>query len=79
MKINYDKIADAVYVNVGEGRVAKTLKMEDRLLVDVDRDGNVVGIELLDASSQRDLITSLEQNVSNGVPIAITHTTPTAA
>lgn len=52
MKINYDKIADALYISLSKSKVAKTVKLKDRLIVDVDKNGNVVGVEILDASSQ---------------------------
>lgn len=52
MKIEYDKIADAMYIYLKKAKVYKTVKMQDRLIVDVDRKGNVVGIEVLDISSQ---------------------------
>ncbi len=60
MNVKYDIVADAVYLRVGEARVARTIKMEDRFLVDMDRAGNVVGIEILDASSQEQLVQNLK-------------------
>jgi len=78
MKVNYDIVADAVYFKLGEGRVAKTIKMEDRFLMDVDGSGNVLGIEILDASSQQNLVENLKLNVASGVPISITEDTPLA-
>ncbi|HEY4715471.1 MAG TPA: DUF2283 domain-containing protein [Candidatus Paceibacterota bacterium] len=53
MKINYDKIADTIYIYLNnKGKVFKTVKMTDKMLVDVDKKGNVLGIEVLGASSQ---------------------------
>jgi uncharacterized protein YuzE len=52
MKARYDKVADAMYLYVKKGKVARTRKVDDRLLVDVDRKGNIIGIEMLDVSSQ---------------------------
>ena len=52
MKINYDKIADAMYIYFNKAKVFKTVKMTDRLLVDLDKEGKILGIEILDASSQ---------------------------
>ena len=52
MKINYDKTADAMYIRLKKGIVKKTIKMKDRLLVDVDKNGNILGMELLQASTQ---------------------------
>ena len=79
MDIKYDIMADAVYVNVGSGKVARTVKSEERFLVDVDKEGNVVGIEILDASSQKELVDNLKRNVERGAPISIENSTPQAA
>lgn len=52
MNIQYDKTADAMYIYLNKGKVKKTIKLQDRLVVDVDKDGKVLGIEILDVSSQ---------------------------
>ncbi|MDP3965551.1 MAG: DUF2283 domain-containing protein [bacterium] len=79
MKVNYDIMADAVYINVSTSKVAKTVKSGERFLVDVDSRGNVVGIEILDASNQQELIKNLKKNVAVGVPINIQTSTPVIA
>ena len=52
MKMTYDKIADAMYIYFRKAKVFKTAKMTDRLLVDLDKEGKILGIEILDVSSQ---------------------------
>jgi uncharacterized protein YuzE len=52
MKIQYDKLADAMYVYLKKGKISKTIKMKDRLIVDVDKDGKIIGLEILGISSQ---------------------------
>lgn len=52
MKIKYDKIADAVYIYLKKGKIFKTIKMKDRLIVDTDKDGKIIGLEILSASAQ---------------------------
>ena len=76
MDIKYDIMADAVYVNVSSAKIAKTIKTEERFLVDVDSVGNVVGIEILDASSQQELVDNLTKNAGRGAPISIEKSTP---
>ncbi|MES2668366.1 MAG: DUF2283 domain-containing protein [Patescibacteria group bacterium] len=71
MDIRYDTAANAVYLRINDGAVAQTVRMNERLLVDVDVQGNTLGFEILDASSQKDLIRSLEENVASGVPVSI--------
>ena len=55
MKLKYDATADAIYFYVRKGKVKRTIRTTDRLLVDVDATGNIIGIEILDASSQMSL------------------------
>lgn len=81
MKVHYDKIADAMYIRLREGKVKGTVKMNDRLMVDVDTKGNTVGIELLDASLQLSSkgMRGLEQDVAEGIPVEIVARTPALA
>ena len=65
MNINYDKVADAIYMTLRKGKVSKTVEMEDRLIVDVDKKGNILGIELLDEGNQ------LQRNMKNGIPVKV--------
>jgi len=71
MKATYDKIADAMYLRVKNGRVARTQKLNSRLLVDIDKKGNILGIEMLDVSSQisRQSITSTLK--AGKIPVAV--------
>ena len=50
MKIQYDKLADAMYIYLREGKTAKTIKVNDRLFIDIDKKGNALGIEMLGIS-----------------------------
>ncbi len=52
MNTKYDKIADALYMRFNKGKVVKTLRLNDRLIVDLDNKSNVLGVELLNAKSQ---------------------------
>ncbi len=50
MKIRYDKKVDAMYISLAEGKYDATRKVSDVILVDEDKKGKVLGIEILDAS-----------------------------
>ena len=52
MKIRYDKQADALYMYLAKGRVEKTIKVNPRVMVDMDEKGNVIGVELLFVSQR---------------------------
>lgn len=46
MDIKYDSEADALYIKISEGAVAKTKKNGD-YLVDYDKNNGILGIEVL--------------------------------
>ena len=71
MKVNYDKIADAVYIRLKNTKVKKTKEVSDRLVIDLDLRGDVVGIEVLNASTQQGIVKNLEKNAEKGIPIEI--------
>ena len=50
MKIRYDKKVDAMYIKLAKGKYDSTRKISDVILVDEDKNGRVLGIEILDAS-----------------------------
>jgi uncharacterized protein YuzE len=52
MNTKYDKTADALYMRFNKGKIVKTLRLEDRLIVDLDGKSNILGIEVLNVKSQ---------------------------
>ena len=53
MEITYDKKADAMYIYFQKGaKIARTVELANLLIADLDKKGNVVGVEVLVASSQ---------------------------
>ena len=53
MEITYDKDADAMYIELRKGEFHKNKKLDGRTILDIDKDGNILGIELLDASKRK--------------------------
>jgi len=49
MKINYDPQADALYIKFQEGESARTKRMAEGILIDLDEKGLLYGIEVLGA------------------------------
>lgn len=49
MKINYDPEVDALYVEFRGISAVKNIDIEEGVSVDLDKDGHLVGIEILDA------------------------------
>ena len=50
MKISYDPKIDAMYIRFGEGKYDRTKKVTDDILVDVTKNGKVLGLEIIDAA-----------------------------
>lgn len=52
MEITYDKNADAMYIELRKGEFHKTKKVDDFTILDLDKKGNILGIELLFVSKR---------------------------
>ena len=52
MKIEYDREADALYVQFRKGSVEDNIDVEEGVTVDLDRDGHILGIEILAAGKR---------------------------
>lgn len=54
MKFEYDKEADTAYIYledfIEDGQVKKTIELNDNIILDFDKDGKLLGIEILNAS-----------------------------
>lgn len=53
MQVTYSNDVDAGYIafkDIAEGEIALSLPITDDLILDVDHEGNVLGLELLNAS-----------------------------
>jgi len=52
MKIEYDKEVDALYIRIQEKKVSRTRELEDGLNLDLDENGKLIGLEILDATQR---------------------------
>lgn len=52
MNISYDKDADCLYIQFQQGKVNRTKKIEEGILVDLDETGRIYGIEIVGASER---------------------------
>lgn len=53
MQITYDKEADAMYLYFQKGKkVTRTIELADLLVADLDKQGKVIGVEVLCAARQ---------------------------
>jgi uncharacterized protein YuzE len=50
VKLTYDKRLNVGYIQFKKTRIAKTVKFRSNLLIDMNKKGEVVGIELLEVA-----------------------------
>lgn len=50
MKIKYDKKVDALYFTLAKGKYSDSVKVSENVMVDKDSKGNILGIEVIDAT-----------------------------
>ena len=52
MQISYDTEADAMYIKFRDGEFARNKEVEEGIILDIGKDGALLGIEILEASSR---------------------------
>jgi Uncharacterized conserved small protein len=52
MKIEYDPEVDALYIEFRDVYADRNIDIEEGVSVDLDADGHIVGLEILDASER---------------------------
>jgi uncharacterized protein YuzE len=57
MKLNYYPDTDSLYIDLAERKSAESKEVSDGIVLDYDADGNLVGIDIDNASKKLDLKT----------------------
>lgn len=52
MKMQYDREANAAYIQFSQGPSVKTRKLDDLTLADFSKNGKLIGLEILDATKR---------------------------
>lgn len=55
MRISYDKDADAMYIKLANGEFGKNREIHEGVILDLDRQGRLIGIEILEVSTRYSL------------------------
>ena len=55
MKIEFDQVADALYVQLTDGDIEKSEEIKPGMILDYDANGIVLGLELLYVSKRAEL------------------------
>jgi len=69
-EISYDKEADAIYIELRKGEFAKNKNVDGCTILDLDKEGNTLGIELLEVSKRFPQKSLFDVHVRNLVAIA---------
>ena len=65
MRIEYDAEADALYVQFKEVRPDDNVDVEEGVTVDLDHEGHIVGLEILDAAERLGLESLRNVSIEN--------------
>lgn len=52
MRITFDKEADAMYIELSNGDFGANKKIDNQTIIDMDKNGNLLGIEFLNISKR---------------------------
>ncbi len=50
MRIEYDREVDALYIRIQEKEVAQSKEVSEDVVLDLDEEGRIIGLEVLDAT-----------------------------
>jgi len=62
--IKYNKEADSVYIKLTEGKVVESDEDKKDIILDYDDSGNIIGIEILNASKKTNLPNAVTYEVA---------------
>jgi len=65
MRVEYDKEADALYIVLRNIPASDSRDLEEGVTVDLDDEGHIVGLEILDASERLGLEALLNISIEN--------------
>ena len=65
MRIEYDREADALYIQLREVCVEDNIDVEEGITLDLDENRHIVGIEILDASKKLSLKDMVNITIEN--------------
>ena len=64
MKINYDPEVDVLRIVFSNGTIEESDEEKSGVILDYDKDGNIIGLEILDVSRRVENPHSIEYSIS---------------
>lgn len=65
MKIEYTRSSDALYIRLRQAPIVDSRDIEEGVTIDLDGEGHIVGLEVLDASERLGWAELLNVNIEN--------------
>lgn len=63
ISFQFDKEADALYVEIQQGEFSKNKKLSNSVILDLDKDENIIGLEIINISKLGGLSPLLKSQV----------------
>ena len=64
MKVKYDKEVDVLYISFSKNKIKESDEDKPGIILDYDKEGSIVGIEILDASKKMKNPTRVEYEIA---------------
>ena len=68
IKIEYDQEVDALYIQFKDVRPSDNIDIEEGVTVDLDADGHMIGVEVLDAAERFGIESLFNVSIENMPP-----------
>jgi uncharacterized protein YuzE len=65
MRIEYSKNVDALYIRLRNAEIADSIDIEEGVTADLDEQGHIVGLEILDASEKLNISELVNITIEN--------------
>lgn len=65
MRIEYDREADALYISLQDKEVFRTVEISEGINIDIDEQGKLIGLEVLDAVDRYSLSDIFDLKMEN--------------
>ena len=65
MRIEYSKNVDALYIRLRNAEIADSIDIEEGVTADLDEQGHIVGLEIVDASEKLNISELVNITIEN--------------
>ena len=64
ISFNFDKDADALYLEIQQGEFSKNRKLSNSVILDMDKDENILGLEIINVSKLGGISPQIESRIT---------------